>query len=121
MEGWIDLLTPFQKNPVHDHPSDVGTIEEPSSLLQVKASPNPFRETSLITFSLPKEGDATVEVVDSAGRLVRTVAKRAYPAGRWTLVWDGANEQGTKVSPGVYFVRLQAGGVEATHKVTLLP
>lgn len=121
VEGWIDLLTPFQKNPVHDHPSDVGTIGEPSSLLQVKASPNPFRETSLITFSLPKEGDARVEVVDSTGRLVRTVAKRAYPAGRWTLVWDGANEQGSKVSPGVYFVRLQAGGVEATHKVTLLP
>ncbi len=46
-----------------------------------------------------------VNVYDVAGRKLRTLADRLFPAGEQTLVWDGADDTGRKVSRGVYFVR----------------
>jgi hypothetical protein len=33
------------------------------------------------------------------------------------VVWQGRNEAGDRVSPGVYFVRLRVGGSQTTKKV----
>jgi flagellar hook assembly protein FlgD len=46
-----------------------------------------------------------VNIYDVAGRRVRLLADRVFPAGEQTLVWDGADDGGRKVARGVYFVR----------------
>jgi len=40
-------------------------------------------------------------------------------SGAHTVVWDGRNESGMKVSPGVYFYKLETEDFTATKKLIL--
>jgi hypothetical protein len=46
-----------------------------------------------------------VSIYDVAGRRVRMLADRVFPAGETVLQWDGTDDAGGKVGRGVYFVR----------------
>jgi len=55
------------------------------------------------------------------GRHVRTLARGTLPAGPSSRAWDGLDERGVRVAPGVYFVFLRAGAAESRSRVVLLP
>ncbi|TMQ72301.1 MAG: hypothetical protein E6K80_03145 [Candidatus Eisenbacteria bacterium] len=61
------------------------------------------------------------EVLDAAGRRVAQVSDRSWSAGRWSVAWNGTDQAGVRLAPGVYFVRMrvneQAVGL---RKVALL-
>jgi flagellar hook assembly protein FlgD len=40
--------------------------------------------------------------------------------GQKSVRWDGKDDQGTKVTSGVYFYRIQAGGLVQSKKMLLL-
>jgi hypothetical protein len=61
--------------------------------------------TSTVLFSIAKAGRVQIGIYDVAGRKVRTLADRVFPAGETKLVWDGTDDAGEKVGRGVYFVR----------------
>ena len=73
-------------------------------------------------FGLARSGPVEVALFDVAGRLVRTLADRTFPAGEHALIWDGRNNEGVPVSRGVYFARIRTPGTgfEASKKLTLL-
>ena len=55
------------------------------------------------------------------GRTVRTIARgQKFDAGVQSLRWDGRNETGRPVGPGVYFVRLSTVGGTWTRMITRL-
>jgi flagellar hook assembly protein FlgD len=60
---------------------------------------------ALVRLGIAHAGRVQVNVYDVAGRKVRTLADRVFPAGEAKLVWDGADDAGGKVGRGVYFVR----------------
>ena len=72
------------------------------------AVPNPFRDMTAIAFGLATRGPVEVAVYSVDGRRVRTLLRESREAGEYRLVWDGRNDQGSAVSPGVYFVRMAA-------------
>jgi alkaline phosphatase len=56
----------------------------------------------------------TISVWDVAGRRVRSLAARSpLAAGPHSLAWDGRDESGTPVAPGVYLARVTAGALRA--------
>ena len=61
-----------------------------------------------------------VEVIDVKGRVMRTLVDNIMPAGRHSAVWDGRDEAGARVGPGVYFMRMSAGEFTANRKVMVL-
>ncbi|MBM3475912.1 MAG: HYR domain-containing protein, partial [Armatimonadetes bacterium] len=64
-----------------------------------------------IVFTLSDTTYVTVEVVNIAGRPVRTISShRGLLAGVNTVLWDGRSEMGTKVPNGTYLVRITAHG-----------
>ncbi len=63
------------------------------------------RGESTVHLGIAKPGRVQVNVYDVAGRKLRTLADRMFPAGEHKLVWDGADDTGRKVPRGVYFVR----------------
>ncbi len=71
--------------------------------------PNPFKSTTNIRFTLRSEQNVSLQICNTAGQLVRTLAGSRYPAGEHTFTWDGRNEHGQPVGSGVYLYRLQAG------------
>jgi plastocyanin len=82
--------------------------------LKLAAFPNPFRSSTTINYLLPQPGPAAISVVDAAGRVVR--ALRA-PSGASSLSWDGRDDAGRALSPGVYFVRLSTASGTMNAKV----
>jgi hypothetical protein len=53
-------------------------------------------------------------MVDIAGRRVRNVSRAAPEAD---LLWDGRNDRGEPVPPGLYFVRCESGARRVQRKV----
>jgi hypothetical protein len=60
---------------------------------------------STVRLGIAQAGRVRVSIYDVAGRNVRTLADRVFPAGEVQLSWDGTDDAGNKVGRGVYFVR----------------
>jgi len=63
------------------------------------------RGVSSVRLGIAHAGRVRVSIYDVAGRNVRTLADRIFPAGEQELRWDGTDDAGNKVGRGVYFVR----------------
>jgi len=101
-------------------------VEEPkipatgiTGRLEVRAEPNPFSGRTLFSVRLPAPGNIGLRVYDNSGRVVRTLA--SGPAGTMhaRIAWDGRNDDGKTVAPGVYFYRASSETAQAWGKVIL--
>ncbi len=81
------------------------------------AFPNPTRGGATVSFTLAEPLDTRLEVFDLRGARVRTLASGLWPAGSHTLEWNGDDERGQAVRPGVYLIGFSAGGVVSLHKL----
>ena len=84
---------------------------------------NPLeRGEAVVHFGLARGDRVTARVYDLAGRQVRTLADRSFPAGEHDLRWDGADDQGRPMARGVYFTRFRyaASGFDRTSKLIVL-
>lgn len=76
-----------------------------------------------VTFTLSADALVSAEVLNIAGRTVRTLpTDRPMLAGPNTLVWDGRSASGTPAPSGVYLVRVSAAddrGAQAQALATI--
>lgn len=72
------------------------------------AYPNPFSATTTLAVEMARPGLLRVSIVDVLGRTVRALIDAPRPAGRYTFAWDGDDDGGRRVAPGLYFARLLA-------------
>ena len=86
----------------------------------VRATPNPFRTHSRVSFSVGEAGPVDVAVYDVSGRLVRQIHRGLLAGGEQTFDWDGLSEAGTAVGSGVYFVRVISGSRTLSAKLLRL-
>jgi immune inhibitor A len=82
--------------------------------------PNPFNRSTVIGYQTPSSGWVKVEIYNLLGQKVRTLVNEYRPAGKYTVEWDGLNQNGEEVSSGIYFYRLSAQGFSQTKKMTFL-
>lgn len=83
----------------------------------LKAEPNPAAGVVRISFTLVREARTEVTLCDVGGRRVRTLASGSLAAGPHAVIWDGADSTGSRVSSGVYHVRITSGGFESSAQV----
>jgi hypothetical protein len=82
---------------------------------------NPFVAPNRIHYDLLQSGDVRFRIVDALGRIVCHLDPSAEPAGRHSVVWDGRDERGRRMAPGIYFVIVEeAMGATASGKLVLL-
>ena len=77
--------------------------------------PNPFNPTTNIEYQIPNREFVTLKVYDVLGNEVATLVNEEKPGGSYTIKFDGS-----KLSSGVYFYRLQAGEYSSTKKLILM-
>jgi hypothetical protein len=87
--------------------------------LELRNHPNPFNPNTTITFSLPKSGKATLRIYNTAGQLVRTLISDTLTSGTHQMRWEATNDDGSRVSSGVYLCRLEFGGLVSQVKLVL--
>jgi hypothetical protein len=82
--------------------------------------PNPFSSFTWISYSLPERSNVLLEIYNVKGELMRTLRKGQQQAGKYSVEWNGLNDSGNQVSPGIYFYRLQAEDFSGTMKMFIL-
>lgn len=100
----------------------IGTLDAPefpmASLALAAPWPNPARGAFTVSYSLPASEDATLELIDVAGRIVLARSLSAQGTGSHSVTLDAPRE---RLAAGVYFVRLAHAGGQVTRRVVLMP
>jgi glucose/arabinose dehydrogenase len=84
------------------------------------ASPNPFSASTRIDFTLSAAEETRLLVLDLVGRNIRTLVADRLPGGRHTVAWDGRDDEGNRVSAGIYLVRLASASQVRTRRIVLI-
>jgi hypothetical protein len=92
----------------------------PAALWLGPPTPSPAPGAAAVAFALPLAGRARLAVFDAAGRRVRTLLDGPLPAGPQRARWDGRDDAGTPAPAGLYFIRLEHGGVVRSARLALL-
>ncbi len=105
----------------------VDTLEDMGSPLVKSFSlsqnhPNPFNPSTTIDYTV--SGDEAVRILlniyDLRGGIVRTLVDAVREPGRFTVYWDGKDNNGNDVDSGIYLYRIEAGDYTSTRKMTIL-
>lgn len=86
-------------------------------------SPNPFNPSTTISYEIPESSGAAkvvVAVYNIRGQKVITLVDELKEAGQYSVNWNGRNENGRRVSSGVYFYRMSAGDFTAVRKMVIV-
>ncbi len=102
-------------------PTEITSTVVPKRAFLYQNVPNPFNPATQIRFDVTRdETYVRLEVYDVSGRRVRSLVEGEMRPGTHVVTWDGRNEQGRRVSSGVYLCRLVSGNVVNTRKMVLL-
>jgi len=90
--------------------------------------PNPFNPTTTISFSLPEDGEVELSIYNVKGQKVKDLSPSLchpeFIEGRgetkYSVTWDGIDENNKSVSSGIYFYKLKTGEQELSRKMLLL-
>jgi hypothetical protein len=105
----------------HAHSAVAAMAGAPATYHLGQNYPNPFNPSTRISFSLPKEEKVDLAIYDVHGRLTRTLIDyQEHAPGSYVVDWDGSDNNGRRVSSGVYFTRMQAGTFSETKKMNLV-
>jgi hypothetical protein len=77
--------------------------------------PNPFNPTTQINYSIAKEGLVKISIYDILGREVKTLVNEVKTPGFYAVDFNGTN-----LSSGMYFYRMESGSFIDTKKMTLI-
>ena len=74
-------------------------------------SPNPFNTRTVITFTTAG-GHTLVQVIDTLGRVIRTLTDAEYAPGVYKINYDSPG-----LASGVYYARLQNGSIQQVRSM----
>lgn len=124
----IDIYNHVGANPVflddlvirrYPYPLAVAPRADAAGLALSLPRPHPIAATTRLVMSSARAAHAELTVHDLAGR--RVARPFAGPLGPGTVThrWDGADDAGVRLAPGVYFLRLDAGGASVTRRIVM--
>ncbi len=82
-------------------------------------SPNPVVDGTSFSFTLPAEGFMSLAVYNALGQKIATIAEGTKSAGSHHVSWNGLNDLGARVAPGVYLYRLETGSQSISKKLLI--
>jgi len=82
--------------------------------------PNPFNPSTTITFTVKEAGNVTLRIYNLLGEEVTELFSGYANAGTTSVVWNGVDKSGNKVSSGMYLYRVESENFTASKKMILL-
>jgi len=102
------------------NPADPASIEfesrtQMTSFKLAQNYPNPFNPSTTINYTIQKKGTVKLTVYNLLGKVVATLIDESKSAGSHTVTFDGS-----ELTSGIYFYRLESGSQVQVKKMTLL-
>jgi len=82
--------------------------------LKLSCYPNPVQNNAMIKYSIEKDADVTIEMIDSRGELILNSRQGKKVAGEYSFAFDTR-----KFSSGTYYVSIIAGSNRLTKKIII--
>ena len=99
-----------------DDPTSVeNDVKVPAKFVVNQNYPNPFNPSTVISYSIPKEGLVTVKIYNVLGQEVKTLVNQFQSAGSYKINFDAS-----ELSTGVYFYSVKAGDFNQVKKMVLV-
>ena len=97
--------------------------EDNNNVVDVKLSkyelsqnyPNPFNPTTIINYSIPKDGLVSIKVYDILGKEIKSLVNEFKSAGTYTVQFNGSN-----LASGIYFYKIDATNFSDIKKMILV-
>ena len=86
-------------------------MSEPTRTLLLAPAPNPARGAATVSYALAHASAVHLVVYDIGGRRVRTLVGGEFMLGRRELTFDGRDDAGRVLPPGIYRVRARIGSL----------
>jgi photosystem II stability/assembly factor-like uncharacterized protein len=77
--------------------------------------PNPFNPSTVINYQIPFDGMVTLKVYDILGNEIQTLVNGYKNAGKYSAAFDGS-----RLSSGIYLIKMKSGDFISTRKMTLI-
>ncbi len=102
----------LKSNEVYELPPEIGLVT---------CQPNPFGKNTTFTFRINEKSSISIQIYDLQGNPVKTLINSNYPEGYYNLTWNGDNDSGNRIAPGVYFYRVSTGNrTVQTNKIVMI-
>jgi len=115
----IEFENPLTSDDVYAFFTDAdSTVNEgniPTSFQLMQNYPNPFNASTTIRFHVPEPSHVTIKVYSILGAELETLVDGLYTTNEHNVEWQNIN-----LPSGIYFLRMEAGGVVKTRKCIIL-
>ncbi len=81
--------------------------------------PNPFNQSTVISFNLKAANQTFVDIYNIKGQLVRTLVNEMKATGSQQVVWNSEDNQGKQVNSGIYLCTINSGQYHSSKKLIL--
>jgi hypothetical protein len=99
-----------------DQLTDVDAKDDIPNVFKLSQNyPNPFNPSTKIEYSIPKLSEVNLSIFDVLGNKVSELVDQTQTAGNYVYEFDGSS-----LSSGTYFLRMNAGEYSAVRKILLL-
>ncbi len=95
--------------------TSIGSNSEVSTTCKVY--PNPFKDETVIEYTLASESDVNIKIYNVTASCVAVLADQKQSAGSYSIDWNGTDMAGNQLDSGIYFLKVNIGGIVKTIKI----
>jgi hypothetical protein len=96
------------------------TRAQPDNFVLFQNYPNPFNPTTQIKINIQYSEQVELSIYDLLGKKVNTLVNNQIPSGLHTIIWNGTDGNGNKMSSGLYYYVLETTTEKSVRKMLLI-
>lgn len=96
------------------------SIEFNQQMFNLNHFPNPFNESINISYNLIQDTKVTINIYSLSGKLIKNLVKRKQASGSYSVMWNGADANGSTVNQGTYIYQFITNNAVIVKKIIKL-
>ena len=92
----------------------------PTEFMLEQNYPNPFNASTKIGYRLSQSGQAVLIIYTLLGQEIRHLVNTQHAVGRYSVLWDGRDDNGLPVPTGIYLYRARFDNHNQVRRMLLL-
>jgi hypothetical protein len=103
-----------------ENPEDEAPPKKEAPAGSLDATPNPFSPQTTITYTVAAQTVVDLGIFNVLGQRIRTLFAGDRPPGEYWEIWDGRDDLGREMPPGVYYARITQGTETESKRIVLV-